>query len=1194
MTTTTTALPALTTAERKAIAQFAGRAQPSNHRRALKQQLRDITRDSGTAAIHAFTTGSPPYETTLEALPDGQWRGRCTCSIGTHCIHALSLALSLLQPAPNDPQSGESAPRYAPATDGGASTSRTITALILSLLGRKPETVDQLYAAKLEGLYASAQRHGSLTSDELRAFGLKGRLPSPGLPRYGAVKPWFEFPADPADFLFAVIWAAAPLGVQPPKFLAKLKNVRTPHPRLQEYWHLQESKNWLRQLKDDVATAAREAALPSSEEPVHQEEVREIRLVLTPGEPTIEWRAQGEDDWQLCDEDDFYDWEEDRCDQEFMVAPQSARLWDALNKVLTANGECSVNYDIIAEMLPVLRTIAARDSEKHGLVSARREPIEFQTEPLKWHLAPPAGPRGHYKLELQCPDGRPLTGVLVPGRPPRGLILTGTALWYAPHLPRSLSTAEPTFIPDQAIESEVGMDFLLGLKCPLPARLESLIERIPLHAVIHGKLTPGDESRRIPEFLQLEVHGCGPDGALTELLGEGGWVTSIRHEPIPGRVRLVERSSLDLVTDCLSELRVRWDYFARAWMMKVTSNFPVLFASWARTIPPGTVLDLSPELQSLLLDPMRVDFSLECEPVGTDWFDLRVLVRPEDIHLTPEEVKLLLNSKKGYVRLGAKGWRRLDWELSEETAGQLARLGLEPGDMEGEAQRVHALQLTDPASARFLPAQHVESIRRRAEEIRARVQPPVPTALRAELRPYQIEGYHFLAYLSENRFGGILADDMGLGKTVQALAWIAWLRETRAPGTDTARRVLVACPKSVAPIWKSEAERFLPGFRVAIHGDGPSDDLLEVLPECDALVVNYTQLRLLAPQLAAQDWLIVISDEAQAIKNPDSQTARALRSIKAAHRLALTGTPIENRLLDLWSLMEFAMPGALGNRAQFQKSFGKAGDENARRRLSSRLRPFLLRRTKSQVARDLPPRIEEDIRCELEGVQKSLYQAEYKRARAMLLQVKTHADLDALRFHFLSSLLRLRQICCHPALVDPAHRTEPSAKLEALLDVLEPLMEEGHKVLVFSQFLGMLDILRDTVRERGWKDFVLTGATENRGELVNSFHAHEGAAVFLISLKAGGSGLNLACASYVVLVDPWWNPAVEAQAIDRTHRIGQTSTVIAYRLLVKDSIEDKIRELQKKKRLLADDVLGEERFAQSLTLDDLQVLFSGE
>jgi SNF2 family DNA or RNA helicase len=284
------------------------------------------------------------------------------------------------------------------------------------------------------------------------------------------------------------------------------------------------------------------------------------------------------------------------------------------------------------------------------------------------------------------------------------------------------------------------------------------------------------------------------------------------------------------------------------------------------------------------------------------------------------------------------------------------------------------------------------------------------------------------------------------------------------------------------------------------------------------------------------------------------------------------------------------MPGLLGVRSQFQKRYDSRTDAFARRRLSVRVRPFVLRRTKAEVASDLPARIEEDLVVEMEGTQALLYSAELKRARQELLKIKTSKDLDKKRFHVLTSLLRLRQICCHPGLASEEHGHADSAKLDALVDLLEPLMEEGHKVLVFSQFVEMLERIEREISARDWPCFVLTGETENRGELVDSFQSHEGSAVFLISLRAGGMGLNLTAASYVVLYDPWWNPAVENQAIDRTHRIGQTQQVIAYRLIAGNSVEQKIRQLQQSKCALAGDILGEESLAKALTIEDFQFL----
>jgi SNF2 family DNA or RNA helicase len=431
---------------------------------------------------------------------------------------------------------------------------------------------------------------------------------------------------------------------------------------------------------------------------------------------------------------------------------------------------------------------------------------------------------------------------------------------------------------------------------------------------------------------------------------------------------------------------------------------------------------------------------------------------------------------------------------------------------------------------------------------------------------------------------------MGLGKTLQTLAWLLWLR-SQHNAQSAVPSSLVVCPKSVMDNWHAEAERFTPELRVRSWTASELDGFHEHLESADLHVINYSQLRLLSENLAAVHWLAVILDEGQYIKNPSSQTAQVARSLRSERRLVLSGTPIENRLLDLWSLMAFSMPGVLSSRANFAKIYDAKDDPFARRRLSARVRPFLLRRTKAQVAKDLPDRIEEDLFCEIEGEQKTLYRAELKRAQQMLLRIKTQQELAQQQFNFLTSLLRLRQVCCHPRLLQPESK-ETGAKAEALLEQLEPLMEEGQKVLVFSQFVELLNLLRPMLGERDWPLFYLAGDTENRGQLVKDFQSRKGPAVFLISLKAGGFGLNLTAASYVVLFDPWWNPAVENQAIDRTHRIGQTNKVIAYRLLIKDSIEEKIRALQKQKKALAEDVLGEEKFAQSLTLQDFQFLFA--
>ena len=388
----------------------------------------------------------------------------------------------------------------------------------------------------------------------------------------------------------------------------------------------------------------------------------------------------------------------------------------------------------------------------------------------------------------------------------------------------------------------------------------------------------------------------------------------------------------------------------------------------------------------------------------------------------------------------------------------------------------------------------------RSSSLKLQVRPSVPGDLQADLRPYQVEGYHFLAYLASNRFGGILADDMGLGKTVQALSWMLWLRDRQRK--KKVPPCLVVCPKSVLDVWAGEVEKFAPDLKVCkCFAARRSLILMWCGSQVDIFVLNYSQLRVNIELLKKIEWLAAILDEGQQIKNPDSKAAKASRELPADNRLVLTGTPIENRLLDVWSLMAFAMPGVLGDRKYFRERFDRRKDPHAQIRLSARLRPFLLRRTKGQVAMDLPPRTEEDVHCKMEDVQETLYQEELERIRKVLLGIETDEALRKNSFVVLQGLMRLRQICCHPALIDPKHAQAESAKLTALFYLLDQLREEGHKVLVFSQFVTMLDIIKDRLDEEKRSSFYLTGQTRNRGEIVQQFQTSSDPSVFLLSSR---------------------------------------------------------------------------------------------
>lgn len=589
---------------------------------------------------------------------------------------------------------------------------------------------------------------------------------------------------------------------------------------------------------------------------------------------------------------------------------------------------------------------------------------------------------------------------------------------------------------------------------------------------------------------------------------------------------------------------------------------------------------------------------LEIIEDGPDWFELRAVRDVSETTLTPLELKALLDAEGAWVDLGRKGKVRLVDETEPAVVARLEVAGLRPRGLAGEKRRYHTLQLAGDGVAALLPVAVRERLEARAAALNARTPADLPRGLRAELRPYQVEGFRFLATLAQAGCGALLADDMGLGKTVQTLAWLAWLRE-QAGGGEAAggglppvSSALVVCPKSLTDNWRAEAGKFLPGMHVRVW---KAKDLRFFHHEAGWAglnIVSYPQLRLVADKLERVRFLAAILDEAQAIKNPEAATARAARAIRADHRLALTGTPVENRLLDLWSIFAFAVPGVLGTRVRFEREVESLDDLDGARDLAARVRPFVLRRTKAQVARDLPARIEEDLYCEMGEAQERLYKAELKKAQQQLLLVAEERQFQQERFHVLASLMRLRQICCDPSLLFPGAGV-PSAKLEALDDLLEPILAEGHKVLVFSQFTSMLSSLRQRLEPHRVPVLSLTGETERRGELVERFNRLDGPAVFLISLKAGGAGLNLTSASYVILFDPWWNPAVEAQAIDRAHRIGQTRTVIAYRLLIKDSLEEKIRALQAGKAALADGVLGEESLTRALDLAELRSLLRG-
>ena len=463
----------------------------------------------------------------------------------------------------------------------------------------------------------------------------------------------------------------------------------------------------------------------------------------------------------------------------------------------------------------------------------------------------------------------------------------------------------------------------------------------------------------------------------------------------------------------------------------------------------------------------------------------------------------------------------------------------------------------------------------------AQVAPLKPGPLHDLLRPYQIDGAGWLLFLAQKNSGGLLADEMGLGKTVQALAMMESL-----PGPH-----IVVCPSSLVWNWCREAERFAPGLKVlAIKGAG-REGLFEKIPASDIVVTSYALLRRDIERYKGLHFSTVVLDEAQHIKNPDSQNAKAACALEADARFILTGTPLENSLRDLWSLFDFLLPGYLGSRKDFQERYEKPLLEGERGplwdRLNRRVRPWMLRRKKSDLLPELPDKIEQVVEVELTPAQKAVYTQ---------LQIAARAEVDAMkesggaaRMRVLTALLRLRQACCDLRLLGK-ESPGSSAKLDALVELVGEAVDGGHRVLVFSQFTAMLDLIATALDEAGFAWCRLDGSTKDRAAVVEKFQSDPAIPVFLISLKAGGTGLNLTAADTVIHFDPWWNPAVEAQATDRAHRIGQTNVVTSIKLIARDTVEHRVIAMQEKKRALISGLLDAE--TPSLTSGDWEELLA--
>ena len=574
----------------------------------------------------------------------------------------------------------------------------------------------------------------------------------------------------------------------------------------------------------------------------------------------------------------------------------------------------------------------------------------------------------------------------------------------------------------------------------------------------------------------------------------------------------------------------------------------------------------------------------------TDWFELSGVTDFQGNQVELKDILDAISSGRRFIELddGSQGLLPAAWIENLDSLSKLAH-----EEDEGTLKFLPSqAMLVDVLLSAMPPADVDGSFTRLREKLGSfeSIKPrKEPRGFSGTLRGYQREGLAWLEFLREFGLGGVLADDMGLGKTVQVLAL---LKANRTPSKTTGKPTLVLAPRSLVYNWIDEAGRFTPSLKIVEYRGPGRDALRKKFSSFDIIVTTYGTLRRDIDFLATVEFDTLILDEAQAIKNRDSLSAKACRLLRARHRLALTGTPIENHLGELGSIFEVLNPGLLGNLPRLEiLGASRTASEQELKLVAEGLRPFILRRTKAEVLKDLPPKTEQILYCSLYEPQQELYDKLRLAYQAKLLEEGDGKQGSAIQV--LEALLRLRQVAVHPGMVDPEWAEAGSAKLDLLYDQVTEVIDEGHKAIVFSQFTKLLAFVREGLDERGIAYAYLDGQTRDRGAVVEQFQTDPETNLFLISLKAGGLGLNLTAAGYVFLLDPWWNPAVEAQAIDRAHRIGQTQPVFAYRMIARGTVEEKILDLQASKRKLVEAVLGgEEQSMPSLTADDLRMLLS--
>ncbi len=807
--------------------------------------------------------------------------------------------------------------------------------------------------------------------------------------------------------------------------------------------------------------------------------------------------------------------------------------------------------------------IAFLGEEGHGVVHVDRAHLAAEPDPTRLRfalsrLAVPAPPRLQRLVQ-----GSPTLRIPAPDRARFAM-----EMWPRLRHIATITSSDDSFVPPQISGPTVALDVIFG-------------EGHQTDLAWSFRYRVDDVSTDVP--LRPDPTAIGP----RDLAAEDTLTRTLVEEELAALSQ-----SLDL-TDAEGRLRPHLHLAGMQTMTVVEELLPLLADH-----PDVTVrVEGTPSDYREVGDTLVIGVSTDAVPDQTDWFDLGVSIQADGREVPFAEVFAALAAGTDHMLLddGAyfsldkpdlQALRRLIEEargLQETPSGPL-RLSRFQADLWAELAALGVITRQAQAWQRQVEGLlSVEGVQRRE----------APQSLHAELRPYQHEGFEWLAFLWDHDLGGILADDMGLGKTLQALALICHAREADPDGPP----FLVVAPTSVVSNWAVEAARFSPDLNVAVVDSTLKKagvDITEVVAGADIVITTYTLFRLDVDAYGSVPLAGLLLDEAQMAKNHRSKVYGCIRRLNTPFKLAITGTPMENNLMELWSLLSITAPGLFPDPKQFERYYARPiqreGDAELLAQLRRRIRPLMTRRTKEQVAADLPAKQEQVLDVELHPRHRRIYARQLQRERQRILGLLD--DLDSNRFTILRSLTLLRQLSLHPGLVDPAHDEVPCAKLDTLVEHLVEVVDGNHRALVFSQFTGFLARVRQRLDAEGIDYCYLDGSTRNRPKVIERFREGQ-APVFLISLKAGGFGLNLTEADYCFLLDPWWNPATEAQAIDRTHRIGQTRTVMVYRLIAADTIEQKVLALARRKAELFGGVMGDgEALSGTLTAADIHALLA--